>query len=262
MFLSKLEKKISQEYLKNGYVIKNIDNMESLNWIRDYFCKIIYSTIPRSKKEKNKYILDNIHKYIKVSDLNKFRLDIFNKINSNEKFRENFYKISKSLVDIIVGNEIAMQLRVNLSVQLPKDDSSLLPIHADTWSGVSPFETVIWLPLVDCYKTKSMYLLPPKKSKKIKKFFLNKKIKTSEDIFKKVKKDLIWLNVKYGQVVIFDQSLPHGNLINKENETRWSMNCRFKSIFTPYADKKIGEFYEPITLKAASKKGISYKFPR
>jgi len=107
-----------------------------------------------------------------------------------------------------------------------------------------------------------MYLLPPKKSKKIKKFFLNKKIKTSEDIFEKVKKDLIWLNVKYGQVVIFDQSLPHGNMINKENETRWSMNCRFKSIFTPYADKKIGEFYEPITLKAASKKGISYKFPR
>ena len=41
MFLSKLEKKISQEYLKNGYVIKNIDNMDSLNWIRDYFCKII-----------------------------------------------------------------------------------------------------------------------------------------------------------------------------------------------------------------------------
>ncbi len=262
MFLSKLEKKISQEYLKNGYVIKNIDNMDSLNWIRDYFCKIINSTIPRSKKEKKKYILDNVHKYIKVSDLNKFRLDIFNKINSNEKFRENFYKISKSLVDIIVGNEIAMQLRVNLSIQLPKDDSSLLPIHADTWSGVSPFETVIWLPLVDCYKTKSMYLLPPKKSKKIKKFFLNKKIKTSEDIFEKVKKDLIWLNVKYGQVVIFDQSLPHGNMINKENETRWSMNCRFKSIFTPYADKKIGEFYEPITLKAASKKGISYKFPR
>ena len=154
------------------------------------------------------------------------------------------------------------RLRVNLSIQLPNDGSSLLPIHADTWSGVSPFETVIWLPLVDCFKTKSMYLLPPNKSKKLKDLFLNKKIKTSEDVFEKVKKDLIWLDVKYGQVVIFDQSLPHGNRINKENETRWSMNCRFKSIFTPYADKKIGEFYEPITLKAASKKGISYKFPK
>ena len=70
------------------------------------------------------------------------------------------------------------------------------------------------------------------------------------------------LDVKYGQVVIFDQSLPHGNRINKENETRWTMNCRFKSIFTPYADKKIGEYYEPITLKAASKRGISYKLPK
>ena len=91
--------------------------------------------------------------------------------------------------------------------------------------------------------------------------FSDKKIKNSDDIFKKIKRHLVWLNVKYGQVVIFDQSLPHGNVINKEKEARWSMNCRFKSIFTPYADKRIGEYYEPITLKAASKKGISYKLP-
>ena len=55
-----------------------------------------------------------------------------------------------------------MQSRVNLSIQLPEDDSSLLPVHADTWSGDSPFEVVVWLPLVDCFGTKSMYLLPPK----------------------------------------------------------------------------------------------------
>ena len=165
-------------------------------------------------------------------------------------------------MDSIVGNEVAMQLRVSLSIQLPKDDSSLLPVHADTWSGVSPFETVIWLPVVDCYNTKSMYILPPNKNEILNKLFLDKKIKKSDDLFEVIKKDLIWLDVKYGQVVIFDQSLPHGNIINKENETRWTMNCRYKSIFTPYADKKIGEFYEPITLKAASKRGISYKLPK
>ena len=52
-----------------------------------------------------------------------------------------------------------MQLRINLSIQMPNDDSSLLPIHSDVWSGDSPFESVIWLPLVNCYKTKSIYLL-------------------------------------------------------------------------------------------------------
>ena len=45
-----------------------------------------------------------------------------------------------------------MQQRINLSIQLPNDKSSLLPIHSDTWSGDSPFETVVWIPMVNCYK--------------------------------------------------------------------------------------------------------------
>ena len=47
--------------------------------------------------------------------------------------------------------------------------------------------------------------------------------------------------------MIFNQCLPHGNTHNREKETRWSLNCRFKSVFSPYADK-IGEFFEPVTL--------------
>ena len=69
-----------------------------------------------------------------------------------------------------------MQSRLNLSIQFPQDKSSLLPVHSDVWSGDSPFETVVWLPLVDCYKTKSMFILPPKKYNKIKKIISRKKI--------------------------------------------------------------------------------------
>ena len=43
---------------------------------------------------------------------------------------------------------------------------------------------------------------------------------------------------------------------NLENETRFSLNCRFKGIFTPYGDKKIGEYFEPITLKPMSRLGF------
>ena len=39
------------------------------------------------------------------------------------------------------------------------------------------------------------------------------------------------------------------------------MNCRFKGIYTPYADKKLGEFFEPVTLRAASQIGMNYKMP-
>ena len=107
-----------------------------------------------------------------------------------------------------------------------------------------------------------MFILPASKSKKLKKIFSDKKINKSDDIYNSIKKDLVWLDVKFGQIVIFDHSLPHGNIVNKELETRWSMNCRFKSIFTPYKDKRLGEYYEPITLKPASRRGMEYKFPK
>ena len=145
---------------------------------------------------------------------------------------------------------------------MPRDSSSLLPLHADTWSGVSPFEIVVWLPLVDCFKTKTMYILPANKIKKYEGKLIGKKIHSSEQIFNLIKKDLVWLKVNYGEILIFDQSLPHGNVVNREKETRWSMNIRFKGLFTPYGDKKLGEFFEPITLKPISKKGMNYKLPK
>ena len=153
-----------------------------------------------------------------------------------------------------------MQQKINLSIQLPKDSSSLLPLHSDTWSGDSPFETVVWLPLVDCYKTKTMYIIPPNKMSFVNNK-LNKNIST-DILFSKIKKHVKWIDIKYGQMLIFNQNLPHGNIVNKEKETRWSFNCRFKSIFAPYGDKKIGEFFEPITLKPASKIGMIYKYPK
>ena len=64
-----------------------------------------------------------------------------------------------------------------------------------------------------------------------------------------------------GQILLFNQCLPHGNVINRENETRWSLNCRFKSVFSPYKDKKIGEFFEPISLRKISQLAINYKLP-
>ena len=52
-----------------------------------------------------------------------------------------------------------MQKKINLSIQLPKDKDSLLDLHSDIYAGESPFQVVVWIPLVDVYDTKSMFLL-------------------------------------------------------------------------------------------------------
>ena len=83
----------------------------------------------------------------------------------------------------------------------------------------------------------------------------------TQHLFNAIKEDVKWMKVNYGEVLVFSQIYPHGNRVNKEGETRWSMNCRFKGLFTPYKDKKIGEFFEPITLRPVTKVSMSYKLP-
>ena len=109
-----------------------------------------------------------------------------------KSLEKNYFEIAKSIIFSIIGNELAMQNNINLSIQMPKDQSSLLPLHSDTWSGDSPFEVVLWLPMVNCYKTKSMFLLKKNKSEKFRKYFSNQKVKISSQLQKKFKKDLVF----------------------------------------------------------------------
>ena len=153
-----------------------------------------------------------------------------------------------------------MQKKINLSIQLPKDNSSLLPIHSDAWAGDSPFEVVVWLPLVNCFKSKSMFILP--QDKKLLNKLNNTTFEDNEDIFKKFKKNIKFLKVNYGQVLVFSQNLPHGNVINSEKTTRWSFNCRVKSLFSPYSKKSLFDFFDPVNIKPATKIGLRYEYPK
>jgi len=262
IFLNKNDLKISKEFENKGYIIKNITNKSLLREIENIFIKFARKELKIKKKIKPQKLLNNIQKYLPINKLNSFRVKLINHINSSKNVRKFYYLIAKPYLDCLAGNELAMQKRINLSIQIPNDNSSLLPVHSDVWSGDSPFEIVAWLPLVNCYKTKAMYILPPKKYKVFEKKFSKIAKKDSEYVFKKIKKDIKWIDIKFGQILIFNQSLPHGNRVNIENETRWSMNCRFKSIFTPFGDKKIGEFFEPITLRKISELGMNYQLPK
>ena len=252
-FLSKDEKILGKEFIDQGYIIRPVANKDALDKIQKF-------AVDKLSKKGNGS-LDKTHESISIRELNTFRLEVIKEINEQSWLREAYYQIAKPYLDILVGNELAMQLRVNLSIQMPEDESSLLPVHADTWSGDSPYEVVVWLPLVDCYDTKSMYLLPPKASNSLSDNFKLHAQGNSEQIFSAIKDDIEWMNVSYGEVLVFNQIYPHGNVVNKENETRWSMNCRFKSLFSPYKDKKIGEFFEPITMRPVTKVAMNYKLP-
>ena len=256
-FLDQNEKNLTKKFLHNGYLIEKSESKKSLKYIKE----IVQKSVSKYLKIKKKINLNKIHKFISFSELNDFRVKIIQDLSNDKSFRYHYFNIARKKLYLIVGNELMMQRNINLSIQFPNDASSLLPIHSDVWSGDSPYEINLWLPLVDCFKTKSMYLLNQKKYKIFEKKINKTKNNSSSEIYKKISKEVSWMNIKYGNFLLFNQSLPHGNIVNKEKETRWSFNCRFKSIFTPYVDKKIGEFFLPITTRAATEIGINYKSP-
>lgn len=256
-FLNKNEDIMSKNFLKNGFIINRNEKIKSFIYINSLFQKNI-------KKILNKKIYINfnkLHNYVSVNNLNDFRLNLIHKINKDRNIRFHYFNLARNSLYNIVGNELMMQNNINLSIQFPNDESSLLPIHSDVWSGDSPYEVNLWLPLVDCYKTKSMYILKPEENIKFIKIMKNKKYSESSKIYKLLKKKVRWIKINKGNYLLFNQNLPHGNVVNKESETRISMNCRYKSLFSPYADKKIGEFFSPITERVSTKIGNSFQFP-
>ena len=260
-FIAKKENKIINKFNKQGFIIFNIKEKKTLFKIKK---QIVILTKKFLKKNSinngSKDIFNYTHKFIDPKILNKFRMFVYSELNKLPWFLKSYYSLGRNYLDSICGNELVMQRSVNLSIQLPKDDSSLLPLHSDVWSGCSPYEVVLWIPLVNCKKTKTMFILPKndneKYYKKMHKFSL------VNEIEKNIEKKIKWLNIKFGQGIIFQHSMMHGNKINQEATSRWSFNCRFKSVFSPYDDKSIGETFIPITLRPASIFGMNYTTPK
>ena len=259
-------KNLDKDFEKNGYVIipgkKNL--LEKLR-------KIIFLSIKSNKnikienyKEENvSKIFNNFHKRVKLKDLNDLRFKIYNKINSDEKFSKYFYDIAKDYLDKLVGNELSMQKKINLSIQMPSDKDSLLDLHSDIYAGESPFQVVVWIPLVDVYDTKSMFFTKPKHNKKMNNQLLNTDKFTAKEMYNKNKKNFKFLNIKFGDILIFSPLILHGNTINKTKETRFSLNCRFKSLLSPYdvmvkSHRNIPNFYRPLNIKPLTKIGFNY----
>jgi sporadic carbohydrate cluster 2OG-Fe(II) oxygenase len=261
-FLPK-EEAFSREFLEHGYVIRPVDDREALDTLRQEIVRLVCAHLGRDLPNDVDEFLNDAHKIVPMPRLNDLRLSIYRSMNALSWFRPTYFALGRTTVEMLVGNELAMQNRVNLSIQMPDDDSSLLDIHADVFGGETPFQVVEWLPLVDCHDTKSMFILPTEPTRRVTAGLTEFEEGGMARLYEAVKDELIWLDVPYGSALIFSPNCLHGNVVNRVPETRWSMNCRFTGLFTPYTghEKKIGSYYLPITTRAVSRVGMNYRYP-
>lgn len=252
------EKSFIDGFLKKGYAIVPLAERERLDAVKDrmYARAMDLLGLKGARRPSLETFFDHTERFVPVAKLNDFRLGMIEGLNADALLRPALFKMARRHIEWAIGSEIAMQRTVNLSIQLPKDKSSLLPLHSDVWSGNSPYELVLWTPLVDCFKTKSMYLLERPASEKIFREFSKYTSFNAETLFKRIKPRVTWLDVPYGHAVLFTHSLMHGNRVNEEKTTRWTFNVRLKGLLTPYGVKEMGESFLPVTVRPATRIGF------
>ncbi len=260
-FYESEEKQVMDSFLENGYYIFSVSSVDLLEEIKSTIFEWSRELLLLPSSVSLSDFFDQTQNHVSVDKLNDFRVQMIQRLSLWKDLRPSMYSLGKRYFDWIVGNEVSMQRTVNLSIQLPQDDSSLLPLHSDVWSGNSPYEIVCWLPLVNCYKTKSMFVLPYKKSQQIFDNFHQYANLSTEQLYQKIKLETVELTVPFGSGVIFSHSILHGNRVNLEKATRWTFNVRLKSLLSPYGTKELGETFIPINIKPLTRIGYNYVFP-
>lgn len=202
---------------------------QSLKRLRD----CILSSCIEGLEYHPSFNLSELHNRFDSKNINSIRLKAFHKLNQLNW--ESLLSLG-CLEDLfpLLGQDLLIQKKLNLSIQMPDDSTSVLPAHSDCSSGDSPFELVIWIPLTDAYSTNSMFLLDEGRSTI---FYDSMRQGATSPLLSPTAKD--FLELKYGQYLIFPPSLIHGNVVNLTDTTRVSLNVRVKSVFSPYLPKPV-----------------------
>ncbi|MES2962701.1 MAG: sporadic carbohydrate cluster 2OG-Fe(II) oxygenase [Bdellovibrionota bacterium] len=188
--------------------------------------------------------LSEVHRAIEPARLNELRLDAIRQLNGDVDFRNSLLTQVSPQLEACFGPDIAAQKTIGLVISMPGDATSQIPLHSDTWTGHSPFELNLWVPFTRTVRTQSMFLLPLSRLRD-RPIEGMKSGATIQDLMSRHESDFKYIEMEPGQALLFWHHLPHGNTVNREESTRWSLNMRFKNLFTPYGEKGLGDYFVP-----------------
>jgi|TARA_B110000211_G_C13955921_1_gene498297 sporadic carbohydrate cluster 2OG-Fe(II) oxygenase len=236
--------------IKDGFEKRKLNKIEIINLIS--IKKNIELYLVKKLKVKN-LKLENLHKIQINKNFNDLRLEIISQMNKIPNLQEKLFNIFKPNLIELFGKDIAGQKNINLAIQRPYDKDRA-PMHSDAPSN-SLYEVVIWLPLVDCKKTMNMFFFPLNQTQKTKNFLLNEKTEDPEKFA--TKNGFLPKKVNFGEFIIFWTKVYHYVPVNSENQTRWSLNFRYKNLFSPYSQKGYLDYFEPVNYSEITNLALS-----
>jgi sporadic carbohydrate cluster 2OG-Fe(II) oxygenase len=249
-------KEPAEELLEQGYLVMPSEDSAKLAMIRDRLFEQTSQWVAY-RGEPAEEFFNHFHRYgLQGVALNDFRVSTIRYCSTQLNIARLVFEAFQPVLLRLIGPDIVVQKTMNLVIQQP-GDSDQVPTHRDAPLN-SPFEVVVWLPLVDVYGTKSMYILDRKGTEEALQF-LRRDDPDFEGYTRYAEDHGINLRVPFGSACLFWTGLVHGCHVNGESETRWSFNIRYKNLFSPYGSKGLGDFFEPLCLSPLTQIAFEYE---
>ena len=212
-----------------GYAVIPVENMETFIKLRDSFVERI--NVSNGSEKNIEFVRKAIAKMSKA-EINKSMIDILKFTNLSEMIVNSFPKLIESLC----GKELFIQRRATMIMNVPGEGQAKQWPHYELMSGISPFTYVIWAPLHDLEDQSGAYYINRKESLEIMKKEQSTGLVNGPTVLNMMQNQKS-IPLKFGQAIIFNPFIIHGNVTFSSKFARIASSVRFQSCKKPLLQK-------------------------
>ena len=212
-----------------GYAICPIDDISLFKKLReDFVGKMEIS----NRNIKN---IDEIRKAIAKMSKAEVNRSMINLLTFTD-LSEMMIRSCRNIVESLCGKELFIQRRAHTIINVPGKEHSKQWPHYELMSGISPFTYVLWAPLHDIEDDGGAYHIDLKKSLEIMKKEQAEGLVNGPTVLNMMEKQEP-ARLKFGQVIVFNPFVIHGNVPFNSVFARIACNVRFQSYNDPLLQK-------------------------
>lgn len=219
-------------YLKDlvngpGFFITKVSNQDKLDQLR----KLL---ILKINNNKDISILDIRKKLSKLnnSEINKIMVNLLSFGEASEMMIES----CKDIVEDLCGKKIFLQRRANTIFNLPGKNQRRQWPHYELMSGISPYTFVLWAPFHDLDDDGGVFYYDNQQSINMIKSEEKEGLVNGPKVLN-LKNSLKPKKLNYGEVIVFNPFILHGNTDFSSQLARIACSIRFQSISMPLMQK-------------------------
>jgi|TARA_Y100000389_G_scaffold201281_2_gene243610 sporadic carbohydrate cluster 2OG-Fe(II) oxygenase len=212
-----------------GYSVFSIKNIHILKNLRNEFVERIYND-----NKINKDISDARRMLAKMSkaEINKSMISLLSFANLSDMM----IGACSDIVEELCGKDLFIQRRAHTVINVPGQGQAKQWTHYELMSGISPFTYVIWVPLHDLDDNGGVYYMDLETSSKIMKEEELSGVVNGKRVLNLIKNQKP-TKLKFGEGIVFNPFVLHGNISFESEFARVACNVRFQSSNKPLLQK-------------------------